>query len=88
MMSYWGRHGPNVTSLLTLIIIGLSTFVRSLSQNRERGFLPLYLLLLPPRTVDPLDNSACGVGPPIKGITRTRHLLLGTGVGVWGICLE
>ena len=31
---------PNMTSLLTLIIIGLPTSARSVSHNRERLFLP------------------------------------------------
>ena len=40
-LTQWPVVNPNVTSLLTPLIIGLPTSVRSLSHNRERPYRPL-----------------------------------------------
>ena len=57
-----GLVNPKVTSLSTLIIIGLPTSVRALSHNRERRFPPFSVYWYSDQRQGPLNNNACATG--------------------------
>ena len=78
---------PNVTSLLTLINIGLPTSVIGLSHNRERRFLPC--MFTNTTTTDSLDNPACGsggVGRFLIGTNILWHNILTTAALLHSLC--